>query len=530
MTMMLLVVGLVAAAAIVVGAIKLQNTALRSAALMAALTVFLIFFAFSSIRYVGEDAVGVVIRNFGSDLPQGTIIATRGEKGPQASVLGPGWHFWLWPGIFDVETSPIVEIKNDEVGLLTTTDGQALPEGVAFATEWNAPQFRDMLDAEIFLTTGKGFKGPQAAVLKPGKYRINPKLYRVEKVAVTNIEKATVGVVKSNVGDKVTEGERTLVKEGQRGIWNAPLMPDKVYLNTKAYEVTVISTRERILRYTKGHAEGEETEIMVRTSDGFTFPVDVRIKYSVLPEDAPRVVSKVGDDQEGLRDVLNSAVRAIFRNNAEGVKALDYVQQRSHQEQQSLVMLQEEMRKIGVTVSQVAIGDVGDEATLGALLKTQTDREIALQEQETYREQQRAAEQKKELTRTEQEAEEERRLATASYEVQIAEQEKERRIIEANAEAEAIKIKAGAQADAYRLVAEQIGQGNAALVELLKIVGERGINITPRVMVIGGNGAAGSAGMSSAETTALIGTMLDSMIDKTEEETPRRISDAGGPD
>lgn len=513
MTMALLAIGFLASAAIVVGAFKVQNTAFRATALVFALLVFFVFFAFSSIRYVGEDAVGVVIRNFGSDLPQGSIIATKGEKGPQARILGPGWHFWMWPVIFDIETSPIVEIKEDEVGLLATSDGRALPDGVAFADEWNPDEFREMLDAEYFLTKGNGFKGPQATVLKPGKYRFNPKLYRVERVAVTNIEKATVGVVKSNVGDKVIEGDRTLVDEGKRGIWKEPLMPDKVYLNTKAYEVTVISTKERILRYTKGRAQGEETEIVVRTSDGFTFPVDVRIKYAVLPEDAPLVVSKVGDDQDGLRDVMNSAVRAIFRNNAENVKALDYVQQRSNQEQQSLAMLQEEMRKIGVTVSTVAIGDVGDEQSLGALLKTQTDREIAVQEQETFKEQQRAAEQKKELTRTEQEAEEERRLATASYEVQIAEQEKERRIIEANAEAEAIRIKAEAQADAYKLVAAQIGQGNAALVELLKIVGERAINITPRVMVIG-NGSGGGASTSEAETTALIGTMLDTMVDR----------------
>ncbi|MCC6908802.1 MAG: hypothetical protein IT430_12735 [Phycisphaerales bacterium] len=527
MTMILLALGFIAAAAIVVGAIRLQHALLRTAALLFALMVFFVFFAFSSIRYVGENEVGVVIRNFGSDLPQGSIIATRGEKGPQASILGPGWHFWLWPVIFDIETSPILEVDNDEVGLITTADGHPLPTGVAFAEEWDEERFRQMLDAEYFLTQGQGFKGPQASVLKPGKYRFNPKLYRIEKVAVTNIQKATVGVVKSNVGDLATQGDRTLVQQGQRGIWTTPLMPDKLYLNTKAYEVTVISTKERILRYTKGHAAGEETEIIVRTSDGFTFPVDVRIKYAIRPEDAPLVVSKVGDDQEGLRDVLNSAVRAIFRNNAESVKALDYVQQRSHQEQQSMTMLQEEMRKIGVTVSSVAIGDVGDEDSLGNLLKTQTDREIAVQEQETYREQQRAAEQKKELTRTEQEAEEERRLATASYEVQIAEQQKERRIIEANAEAEAIKIKAGAQADAYKLVAAQIGQGNAALVELLRIIGESGINITPRVMVVGNTGMGAGA---STETTALIGTMLDSMLDKTPEApTVRQVSnsDAG---
>jgi len=216
-------------------------------------------------------------------------------------------------------------------------------------------------------------------------------------------------------------------------------------------------------------------------------------------------------DTEGLRGVMTSAVRAIFRNNAEGVKALDYVKQRSHQESQSLKMLQSEMSKIGVTITGVRIGDVGNAETLGSLLKTQTDREIALQEQETFKEQQRAAEQKKLLSKTTQEAEEEKRLATASYEVQIAEQDQKKRVIQAEAEAQAIKIQALAQADAYQQIAAQIGSSNAALIEVLKIVGERGIEITPRVMVSGG----GAGGNGASQSTALIGTMLDTMVDRT---------------
>jgi regulator of protease activity HflC (stomatin/prohibitin superfamily) len=220
--------------------------------------------------------------------------------------------------------------------------------------------------------------------------------------------------------------------------------------------------------------------------------------------------------------VVNSAVRAIFRNNAETVKAINYVKERSQQESQSLKMLQEEMKRIGVTVMAVRIGDVGDENTLGELLKTQTDREIALQEQATFQEQQRAAEQKKELTRTEQEAEEEKRLATAKYGVQISEEDKKKRVIEAEAEAESVKIKAEAQANAYQLIAEQIGQGNAALVEVLKVVGESGIEITPRVMVVGGNTRGdGQVVAENPQTTALIGTMLDSMISKSPTPTPR---------
>ena len=277
--------------------------------------------------------------------------------------------------------------------------------------------------------------------------------------------------------------------------------------------MTKVSTKKHIVLYTSQQSPGaggvEEREIMVRTSDGFTFPVDVRIEFEIDPDDAPLLVATVGDDQEGLRSVMNSAVRAIFRNNAEGVKALDYVKQRSHQESQSLTMLKAEMAKIGVTITGVRIGDVGNEETLGNLLKTQTDREIALQEQETFQEQQRAAEQKKQLTKTEQEAEEEKRLATAAYAVQIADKDKEKQIIAAEAEAESVQIKAEAQSEAYKLIAQQIGSGNAALVELLKIVGERNIEITPRVMVVGGNGQGSTQG---GETTALIGTMLDTMM------------------
>lgn len=515
MTGLMLLIGFVLAIVIVSAAWRVPHNAIRAGAGAVALLVLLVFIALSSIRHVGENELGVVVKNWGSNLPTGRIIAVNGEKGPQAEVLGPGWHFFYWPGLYDVEIPQVTEVPAGSVGLVTARDGRPLPEGEIYAPEWRKEEHTRMIsDAHYFLTEGGGYRGPQASVLEPATYRINPKLFEVEIVPITNVEKATVGVVKSNVGrlpEEESVEERRLVEVGQRGIWKEPFMPQELYLNTKAYEITMISTKRKVVRFTALHQQGEEREIEVRSSDGFTFPVDVRVEYEIEPEDAPLVVATLGDDKDALRDVLNSAVRAIFRNNAEAVKALDYVQQRSQQESQSLAMLEQEMSNVGVKVNAVRIGDVGDEETLGALLKTQTDREIARQEQETYQEQQRAAEQKKALTRTEQEAEEEKRLATASYEVQIAEQEKERKIIDANAEAEAIKIKAEAQADAYRVIAEQIGPGNAALVELLKIVGEQGINITPRVMVSGGNGGQST---KDAETTALIGTMLDTMMSR----------------
>jgi uncharacterized membrane protein YqiK len=517
MSAIFLLVGVILAGALLFGGFQTQSPQVRIASVVAAGVVLFTGFTLASFRLVREDQVGIVTKNIGwTSLPPGKIIATNGEKGPQASVLPPGWHPGYWPFIYDIVNVPLVEIPAGQIGLLEAADGNPLPDDATYAPKWPEGKEKQMAEnAEFYLTDGGGYRGPQSSVLKPAKYRINPKLFKIKMVPVTTIAKAEVGVVKSNLGERAKgEGVGLLVDRGQRGIWHEPLTPAQYYLNTDAQQVTVISTQMRIVHFTMAAAsrsgEGEgEREIIVRTSDGFTFPVDVRIEYEIKPEDAPLLVASVGDDKDGLRQVMDSRVRAIFRNNAEGVKALDYVKQRSNQESQSLKMLQEAMSKIGVTITGVRIGDVGNEETLGSLLKTQTDREIAVQEQLTFQEQQRAAEQKKQLTRTEQEAEEEKRLATASYKVKIAEQEQKQKVIEAEAEAQAIKIKALAQADAYQQIAAQIGSSNAALIEVLKIVGERGIEITPRVMVSGG-GANGAS-----QTTALIGTMLDTMVDRT---------------
>ncbi len=510
---MSVVLGVVIAGAILGTLPRIQSSGARTAASVGALLFLVVGVLFSSVRFVPEDRLGVVIKNaLGPKLPPGKIISTEGEMGPQARILPPGWHMGLWPGIYDIELHPVTVIKAGEVGLLKTSDGLPLPPAQIYAPEWEQSQFQQMLDAEHFLTAGKGHKGPQASVLTPGAYRLNPKLFTTESVAVVNIPPAAVGVVKSNVGLEPKEaphGHGVLVNRGERGVWRTPLPPQEYYLNTRAHEVTLISTRAHVVEYTTARKAGtDEREISVRSADGFTFPVDVRVEYLIDAQNAPLVVATLRDDKEGLANVLNSAVRAIFRNSAERVKALDYVQQRSQQEKQALEALGREMTNYGVTVTAVRIGDIGNEQTLGPLLKTQTDREIALQEQLTFQQQQKAAEQKKALTRTQQEAEEEKRLATANYQVQIAEADKLRRIIDASAEAEAIRVRAGAQASAFREIAQQIGSGNAALLEMLKVVGERGIQITPRVMVSGGSGSGNGA---SPETVALIGTMLEVM-------------------
>ncbi len=574
MSIFLAVTGVVVALAILALAVKVPGTLLKGITATFGIVVLVLFFALASIRYIGPDEVGIVVKNaFGSRLESGRIIATGGEMGTQAGVLRAGWHFWYFPIVYQVKPVPFIEVKSDDIGLIETADGIPMDQGQLFAPEWPKGSVQQMLDPQHFLTAGKGMKGKQVTVLTPGKYPLNTDLYRVKMVKQTEVAAGEVAVLKANFGTPPTEvvhhiaagaadkptGEEDklkLAKLGEIGVIATPLPPGKYPLNTDAFTVTEIWTTQMIAHYTaiastnpssakrdfssvaqqSAHTEPkqgkhepslEEREITVRTVDGFTFPVDVRLEYVIEPKDAPIVVAKLGDDEgERFRNAINSAVRAIFRNNAEKVRALDYVQQRSQQEEQSLVVLKQQMARFGITVSAVRIGNVGDEQSLGKLLETQTQREIAKQEQVTTQEQQKAAAQKKELARTMQESDEEKKLATATYAVKIADEDKKRVVIAAGAEAESITIKAEAQARAFKAIAREIGSANAALVEMLKIVGEKNILITPRVMVSGHSAGPSTANGSAMETTALVGTILDQMISRDED---RKFDENGKP-
>jgi uncharacterized membrane protein YqiK len=461
----------------------------------------------SSLVNIGGDEVGIVKQRFGGgDLPDGRILAVNGENGFQAQTLSPGFHMFYWPWQYQITKEKMVQIEEGSVGILQAQDGRSLPDNTVFAPEWEDTD--DMINAAYFLSEGKGYKGPQVTVLTPGTYRINTKLFKVTQAPVVNVMTGTVAVIKSNVGEVASRDER-LVDVGQRGIWRTPKTEGQYYLNTEAYEVTMVSIRQTKVSYTQQSERGEGEEqplrpITVRSSDGFTFPVDVRITYKIESEDAPRVVAMIGGDQLVLNKLVTPRVRATFRDNAEKVKALGYVQNRSEQGVQSASMLKKELAQNGVTVLEISIGDVGNTETLGELLKTQMDREIALQQQETFEEQQRAAEKQKDLSRTEQEAAEEMRLATATYSVKVANEDKKKVVIEAEAEAEMITLVAEAKALAYDKISKVLGADNAALLELIKLVASEKIDITPQVMVSGTS----STGM----TDALMGTILKGMV------------------
>ena len=104
-----------------------QNYAVRGTLLVLGLVGIL------SRSFVTVDAneVGHLKRIYAApDLPPGQIIAADGEKGPQAEIVGPGFHLMpLVKILYDIEYANVIEVPEGQYGLLTTTDGLPLRSG-----------------------------------------------------------------------------------------------------------------------------------------------------------------------------------------------------------------------------------------------------------------------------------------------------------------------------------------------------------------------------------------------------------------
>ncbi len=498
----------------------------RIALVVMAPLLVLIGFLIGSSVVIAADKTGVVIKHFGSPLPPGHIVARNGEQGPQGMILSPGWHFGLIPFLYQVDEVPVALIEHGKLGFVTAKDGEPLVDGEIFAKPWTAAN--DMLNPELFLTKG-GQRGPQATVLTPGTYRYNPFLQDVQTIDVLTVAPGTVAVItarsgpipKVNPEGTITVNGVPLVETGNRGIWREPLKPGAYYLNTHAFSPTIIKTTQRIYTYQqavsrqakKTSQPGQDWSVTVRSKDGFSFPVDVRVACAIEAKDAPYLVAllsdpdrHVQDDQEDERletleaKVILPAVRAIFRNVAETMNALEFVNARSQIEKVANDKVKAELAKAHVTCDGVFLGNIHLDASEAGkkLIATQTEREVAVNEQTLYAEQRKAQESRATLVKAQEEAEQQRNLAKATYEVLVKEQGAKARAAEAKGESDYQIITGEGRAKAYDAMVKTLGRESVAQLELLKLVAEGKIQITPQVMVNGGGNAA----------DALMGTIL----------------------
>ncbi|HTL08656.1 MAG TPA: SPFH domain-containing protein [Chitinophagaceae bacterium] len=157
---------------------------------------------------VPENRIGLVTKKFvlvgdNRELPDGRIIATKGEAGFQAKTLAPGLYWNMWPWQYAVDMVAFMVIPEGKIGLVLSKDGAEIPTGRILARKVDSDNFQD---AQKFLDNG-GQRGRQTAFMTAGSYRINTFLFDVTIADQLIIHENMVGVVTTLDGEPITQGQ-----------------------------------------------------------------------------------------------------------------------------------------------------------------------------------------------------------------------------------------------------------------------------------------------------------------------------------
>ena len=468
-----------------------------------------------------------------------TFLMNGGEKGRQLAILTAG-TYRINTALFTVITSDhasrfdlmpsdlhVHEVECDSVGIVTTLDGRPIDAGEIAGEA--VPGHDNFQNAQAFLENG-GRRGLQEQILLSGTWNLNPWFASVEQVNMLEIPIGHVGVVISFVGKAHEDISGTefrhgdLVNTGHKGVWVLPLYPGKHPVNPRVMKVELVPTTNIVLNWanrTESHKFDQKlSSITVRSHDGFAFNLDVAQIIHVGALDAPKVISRVGSMQNLVDHVLQPIVGNYFRNSAQDYTVLDFLCGRTARQTEAAEYIRGALAHYDVQAVDTLIGDITPPAEL---MKTQTDRKIAEEEKKTYEIQEAAQKQRQLLVRETAMADIQQQVVASEQGVMIAELNANSAVKAASGESESIRLRALgqseairatglAQAEAYRAGVEALGAQSYAAIQVMGIIGERGVRIVPDVSVSGG---AGTSGMIDA----LLGTTLRDRIPATAAET-----------
>ncbi len=593
--------------------------------------ILLLIFAKSllGIVFIGEDATGLVTKKFVlfgaiKDLPEGRIIATKGEAGYQAQMLPPGLHFWYWPWQYSIEKIGFTVIPEGKMGLVEARDGQPLDSGHITAKSIECNRFQD---AVLFLEN-KGQKGPQRSYLTPGTYRINTALFVIKTVAITEVGQGKVGIVTIHDGTPLEKGEiagkiienhgnfqdpdafitgggnrglqeqvllsgswfinpwfadvktvemteipvgnvgvvvsyvggkgadvtgsgfthANIVKKGEKGVWDETLDPGKYAINTDIMKITQVPTTNIVLNWATARSESHKLDdklstIIVRSSDGFTFNMDVSQIINISNTAAAKVIARFGSVQNLVSQVLEPTIGNYFRNSAQKSDVIDFLKSRSDRQNEAKSKIDEVLKAYDVVAVDTLIGDIVPPAEL---MKTLTDRKIAEQQKTTFETQEKAEVQRKSLEASKASANMQAEVVKAERGVEIAEKVADAKIktatgdatsktINAKADAEVVTVNAEAAAKATKATGNAtaeitlaIGKSEADVLELkTKAVGpmvygqmavaeslaKNKIKLVPDILITGAGGSDGGGFLNALLYKEFFKKALDEKVE-----------------
>ncbi len=255
--------------------------------------------------------------------------AEEGQIGILAKLRGPGRHFYC-PIWWERDIVPDVVINFSEVGVVTCKLGDNLPSG----------EF--LVDGDIGNTK---FKGILRKVLHPGRYRINPYGYEVEKVQLQTFDSGStekkagwveiptgyVGVV-TNLADNPLTGAKAGIAEN--------VLPPGIYpINGREQNIDIVeigyrhSTKQveveqdadgSVVVDENGEPKiaDDDSGIQFPSSDGFSMHIDFTAIWGLMPEQAPHAIRTIGNVDAVEQKIVLPQIDSILRNNGSEYQAV----------------------------------------------------------------------------------------------------------------------------------------------------------------------------------------------------------------
>ncbi|MFZ6031359.1 MAG: SPFH domain-containing protein [Chloroflexota bacterium] len=447
----------------------------------------------------------------------------------------------------------VIKDTDDLVGIVTVHDGPSLAQGEIIAPivgddpENRSIYHNNFQDPDRFLLAG-GSRGRQLQVLVEGTYYLNRLFSTVEMIQKTTIDVGMVGVVVSYTGamGKDLSGmdyrHGELVERGKRGVWSEALLPGKYAFNTYAGKVIPVPTTNIILKWIRtqagSHGYDENlAEVSLITKDAFEPTLPLSVVIHIDYKKAPLVIQRFGDIKRLVEQTLDPMVAAYFKNIGQTRTLIQLLQERSTIQQIASQEMKEKFAHYNLELEEVLIGTPGSAAegdkAIESILTQLRQRQIAMEQVETYGRQEVAAVKERELREAEARAQQQRQITES--ELSIAIQTNEGKAEYQRALQQAAQIRALAEAEATKVARVGVAQAIAideqvrayggpqfqvaqqVLSRFADAIQQSGVDVVPRVVVQGAgseNGSATSGSIMEGLLTLMLSEKLGVSVNK----------------
>jgi uncharacterized membrane protein YqiK len=473
-------------------------------------------------------------------------------------------------------TPVILAAADDLVGIVTVHDGPSLPPGEIIAPEVGT----DLQDGDVFhnnfqepekFLRGGGYRGRQLQVIVEGTWYINRLFATVESVPKTVIPVGNVGVVIFYTGPRTADvsGEQyrhgELVENGSRGVWRDPLLAGKYAFNTYAGKIEIIPTVNFILKWVRGEVGAMKldenlSEISLITKDAFEPTLPLSVVMHIDYKKAPMIIQRFGDVKKLVEQTLDPMVSAFFKNIAQKMTLIELLQNRASIQAESASEMKAKFEGYSLDLQEVLIGTPraaqGDHTIENILIQLRS-RQVAREQVETFKEQEKAAIQERTLNEAKATAAAQLALTQSLIQIKVNENEGAAALARAQKDAETRKITAEAVGEQSRLEGQgeadrvlAVGTANAQATKLsvdayggpefrlaeqnfakfAEALTKINQPLVPQFLMSGGQGQEGnSAGLiPTAMLSSMFGRMMPDALEKLKDEAPKAARRTNG--